>query len=272
MNSVSSIVPAANANAPLDDASKARLQKAVKDFEAIFVGYMLKSMRSGIPKSDMFGDSFGGDILDGMFDMEFAEQVSKYSNLGLGSSLYKNLTGEELPRTAHVTSEPVPPRPTGVPRTSRPHGSASASPGRSVRDRVEGYNDIIAKAAEAHGLDPGLIKAVMASESAGHADAWSSKNAKGLMQLIDSTAAAMGVKNVWDPKENISGGARYLRQMLDKFNGDVSLAVASYNAGAAAVEKHGGIPPYPETRGYVERVLQYWKAFGTNEGGAHGND
>ena len=97
----------------------------------------------------------------------------------------------------------------------------------------------------------------------------SDKDAKGLMQLIDSTATALGVRNVWDPAQNINGGTRYLSSLLAKFGGNVEQAVASYNAGPAAVEKYGGVPPYRETRAYVERVMNYLQYFQGREGGTH---
>jgi soluble lytic murein transglycosylase-like protein len=120
---------------------------------------------------------------------------------------------------------------------------------------------MIQQAAEQHSLDINLLKAIIATESGGKADATSNKNAKGLMQLIDSTAADMGVKDIWDPRENILGGAKYLRQLLDRFDGNLTLALASYNAGPTAVEKHGGIPPYKETREYVEKVMNQMHVF-----------
>jgi soluble lytic murein transglycosylase-like protein len=126
---------------------------------------------------------------------------------------------------------------------------------------VNTYAPYIAEAAEKHGIDRGLIKAVIAAESAGRAKARSARNAKGLMQLIDTTAADMGARDVWNPRENILAGARYLRQMLDRFGGDVGRALASYNAGPGAVERHGGIPPFRETREYVQRVMTYLTMF-----------
>ena len=112
----------------------------------------------------------------------------------------------------------------------------------------------IERAAEEAGVDPKLVAAVAWTESGFRTDAVSGSGARGLMQLMPATARGLGV-NPDDPTQNLAGGARYLAQQLDRF-GSVDLALAAYNAGPGAVAKHGGIPPYAETRGYVTRVLE----------------
>jgi soluble lytic murein transglycosylase-like protein len=103
-------------------------------------------------------------------------------------------------------------------------------------------------------LDPNLVLAVIAAESNFDPSARSYKDAQGLMQLIPATAERFGVKDVWDPEQNLRGGMAYLRWLLRHFDGDVWLALAGYNAGEQAVERYNGIPPYPETRDYVNRI------------------
>lgn len=110
-------------------------------------------------------------------------------------------------------------------------------------------------ASQKYGVDPKLALAVAQTESNMTADVVSSAGAVGVMQLMPDTARAMGVRNVYDPRENIDGGVKYLKQMLTTFNGDIEKAVAAYNAGPGAVTKYAGVPPYSETQAYVGKVL-----------------
>ncbi|MBW2269610.1 MAG: lytic transglycosylase domain-containing protein [Deltaproteobacteria bacterium] len=122
------------------------------------------------------------------------------------------------------------------------------------------YDGIIGLTAREHRVQPALVKAVIAAESNFDSEAVSHKGAQGLMQLMPSTAAALGVGDPFRPIENVRGGTAYLRQMLDRY-GDVERAVAAYNAGPTAVDRFGGIPPYRETRDYVRRVLAYYRHY-----------
>ena len=132
-------------------------------------------------------------------------------------------------------------------------GSSSSLRGFTTgSDQVDSY---IAEAAKHNGLDPLLIYSVMHQESSFKSRAISPKGARGLMQLMPGTAVRFGVTNIFDPQQNIEGGARYMKFLLDRFDGDLSLALAGYNAGEGAVEKYGWqIPPYSETQEYVRRI------------------
>jgi len=116
------------------------------------------------------------------------------------------------------------------------------------------FRDLIANAAERHGVSPNLVRAVIEVESNFEQRARSRKGAMGLMQLMPDTARQYAVANPYDPRSNIDAGTRHLRMLLDRF--DVSRALAAYNAGEGAVRRFGGIPPYPETRSYVRRILR----------------
>jgi soluble lytic murein transglycosylase-like protein len=116
---------------------------------------------------------------------------------------------------------------------------------------------IFARASSVYGIPEDLLKAVARAESGFDPNAVSRCGAVGVMQLMPGTARALGVSNSYDPEQNIMGGAKYLRQMLDEFGGDVELALAAYNAGPGAVRKYGGVPPYAETQNYVRVVSKY---------------
>lgn len=124
------------------------------------------------------------------------------------------------------------------------------------------YEDIIQEAAAEYDLDPNLIRAVMQAESAFHPFAVSRAGAEGLMQLMPELANEMSVSNSFDPRENIMGGAKYLKRLLDYHNGNIDLALASYNAGPGNVQRYGGIPPFRETQNYVARISSWYYGAG----------
>jgi hypothetical protein len=124
----------------------------------------------------------------------------------------------------------------------------------TVKLNTTDYVLMIEQAAKDHNIEPALLRALVHAESAFSANALSKQGAQGLTQLMPATAKELGVKNAFDPFDNVNGGAKYLAQMLKQFNGDTRLATAAYNAGPNAVKKYQGIPPYKETKVYVERV------------------
>ena len=128
------------------------------------------------------------------------------------------------------------------------------------------YHSIILAKAETYDIDPSLIKAVIETESNWDCMAISTKGAMGLMQLMPGTASDMNVRNPFNPEENIEGGTRYLKYLLERFQGDLTLALAAYNAGPNAVEKYGYVPPYSETRQYVSKVLSLYNGNASDYG------
>jgi soluble lytic murein transglycosylase-like protein len=124
----------------------------------------------------------------------------------------------------------------------------------------QAYDDIIVEAAAKYDMDANLIRAVMQAESAFHPFAVSRAGAEGLMQLMPALSDEMGVSNAFDPRDNIMGGVRYLKRLLDYHNGNLDLALASYNAGPGNVERYGGVPPFRETRIYIKTIKQIYAA------------
>lgn len=146
------------------------------------------------------------------------------------------------------------------PQPPRYTSSSLRSPSGEIADLIEYY-------AHDRGLSPRLVQAVIQIESAYDSRARSRKGAMGLMQLMPDTARLLRVSDPYDPAQNIRGGTLYLRRQLDRFDGDLTLALAAYNAGPTAVTDYGGVPPYPETRNYVRKVLSLYRGVGAPAAG-----
>jgi soluble lytic murein transglycosylase-like protein len=138
---------------------------------------------------------------------------------------------------------------------------------RMIRDNtapstVNGsYEELILAASGRHNVNADLIRAVIKAESDFRSNARSQKGAMGLMQLMPETARLHNVADAYDPGENVEGGVRHLKMLLERYQGDLQLSLAAYNAGSGAVEKHGGIPPFAETQEYVRRVLRFYDSY-----------
>ncbi len=276
------------------DAEKARLKKTTKEFESFFLYYMLKTMRETLTsdataKDAPLGGSMGKDTYQQMFDMEISRQMVRGGNRSLSEMLYNSMeklvtarykateTGNGNPVVgppkadeARRTPIDLNPTPQAVPvqeslhlkavkRSDKPNFAPIASRRTiTVTDPINSrFGKIISQAAQETNLKPSLIHSVIKAESGGDPYAVSGAGAKGLMQLADSTARDMGVRNPFDPKANVMGGAKYLRSLMDKYKGNLRLALAAYNAGPGTVEKHGGVPPFKETHDYIQRVTTY---------------
>ena len=141
--------------------------------------------------------------------------------------------------------------------------------GHSVYGALSGYmnkkeqlfHPIIIQVSIRHQIDPALVKAIIMAESGYNPKAISKRGAKGLMQLMPSTAQALGVEDIFNPKQNISGGVRYFKQLVKKFDGDIKLALAAYNAGSRNVRQYQGIPPFKSTQYYVKKVFKYYQLY-----------
>jgi len=164
--------------------------------------------------------------------------------LSPGQGSYIEFPPEEVSAVEFVPDPPAPPTPAAVP---------TANPGAklSPADLAE----MLAKAGDEHNLDVDLLASLVKAESGGNARAVSRTGARGLLQLMPSTAAGLGVSDSFEPRQNVRGGSAYLDALLIRYHDNMALALAAYNAGPAAVDKYHGIPPYHETQAYVARVI-----------------
>ncbi len=167
-----------------------------------------------------------------------------------GAVLYKYT---EENGVLHFSDEPLGERSVRIDMRSEIRSEISSS----LNNDIERIVDI--KSSQ-YNLDPSLIKAIIKVESNWNPSAVSPKGAKGLMQLMPGTSGLMSVNNPFDPEENIDGGIRYFKYLLKKFNGNIPVALAAYNAGPGKVKEYGKVPPYPETRIFVERILSIYKS------------
>jgi len=264
-------------------AEKARLRKATREFESFFIYQMLKTMRQTIPESSLSKDTpmsegLGKDTYTDIFDLEIARKATFGGHNSIAELLYRSMEKlvdvqfEQRPAAPEikplkppdppprelesVEAQPLPNRSASLREIRRPDPGLPVSTGRPAinHDPIMGrFGHLIDRAARENRLDSALIRAVIRAESNGDPQAVSPVGAKGLMQLVDSTAQDLNVRDPFDPAENIRAGSRYLRQLVDRF-GDLKLALAAYNAGPANVERHGGVPPFAETQAYVRRV------------------
>jgi soluble lytic murein transglycosylase-like protein len=180
----------------------------------------------------------------------------------VGAQVYK-LSGND--GTVHFTNAPTDPRY----RSLAGYSSGTAAGWLKLqRADTTRYGSEIKHASDRYGVPERLVHAVIRVESAFNPRAVSGKGAQGLMQLMPETASMLGVRNSFDPQQNIDGGVRHLRWLIDRFGNDVPLALAAYNAGEKAVINYRGIPPFPETRDYVTRVLHFYDGGTTPAGSA----
>lgn len=168
--------------------------------------------------------------------------------LSPGEGSYIEFPPEEVTAVEFVPDPPTPPTPAALPGTN-PIANSGAK--LSPADLAE----MLAKAGDEHNLDVDLLASLVKAESGGNTRAVSRTGARGLMQLMPSTAAGLGVSDSFEPRQNVRGGSAYLDALLTRYHDNMALALAAYNAGPAAVDKYHGIPPYHETQAYVARVI-----------------
>jgi Transglycosylase SLT domain len=186
--------------------------------------------------------------------------------LGADDSSFTDVPTEEITgfeKELLLPEAPQPPAvsPTAQPTRGRPARSGSALPAKPAVP----LTDVVASASAAYHLDPDLVNSVIHAESGFNAHAVSPKGARGLMQLMPGTANKLGVSDAFDPQDNVTGGSRYLRELLERYNFDLVKALAAYNAGPERVEQYQGVPPFRETRAYVAKIVHEYNKKKTAE-------
>lgn len=258
---------------------RAALKKSAQEFEGVFLNTLLKAMRQTVPVNDLFNGGGATKFYRQMHDAEIAKSLATgHAGMGIADMIVRQLSrdsgdGPDEPRVRQPELGPPSPKALsryreaiGVPpavTAGKTLANLAARQGTAVADTLNRFEKEISSAARLSDLDPALILSVVMEESGGDPDARSPKGALGLMQLMPDTASDLGVENRSDAAQNLHGGARYLAEMLAKYAGRLDLALAAYNAGPGTVDRLGGkIPPYAETRRYVNRVLERYEELG----------
>jgi soluble lytic murein transglycosylase-like protein len=236
------------------------IRNVAKQFEAMFASIMLKTMNESVERSSLVKKSMGESIFQDMLTDEYANKMAEGKGLGLADVLYRSIVKDKdaidavSGKIRDYNSKKYASK--ALQYTAGNFSNVKVlSIEENSKERMERLEPVIDKAAEKYGVSASLIKAVIKQESNGNASAVSKAGAKGVMQLMDGTARDMGVRNVFNPIENINGGTKYLKKMLDMFNGDEKLALAAYNAGPDTVKKWNDVPPYAETQKYVKTIM-----------------
>lgn len=257
------------AKSKYSEKDKIDLEKVARGFESIFMNMMFKEMRSAQLEDENGDGGFGSDTLLEYSNLMLTDQISNTgTGIGIAEKVYESMTGEKLPTKTVITPSEIFQQPISK---IIPNEIKLPTPDTKIVEngnflervgkRIDNYQQVITEASDKYNIPEELIKAVITAESAGKHNARSPVGAKGLMQLMDGTARDLGVSNSFDPRQNIMGGTKYLRQMLDRFEGNLTHAIAAYNAGPGNVTKHNGIPPFKETQNYVVKVKKYIQQF-----------
>ena len=229
----------------------AEIQQRIKDIENNFGGKVHGADFQTVLEKEMTKQP---DILKNIKPIEEFLAENKLQPVNENAAANAKKVSAALTERNAVETFELPEEDSGIYQTEL---VKSASSRRNENSSSNSTEEMIERAARKFGVESDLVKAVATAESNLNQGAISSVGAIGVMQLMPETAASLGV-DPYDKKQNIEGGVKYLRQMLDKFNGNVSHAVAAYNAGPGAVKKYGGVPPYSETQNYVGRVLDFY--------------
>ena len=208
---------------------------------------------------------FGMNIVSIIMTTVHAEQITIYRQND-GTALLTNMNKPEYHHLKVIQKNYYP---ESNVHTYKNYGATEAAVPKSYQQQQNNFDDLIQQASQQYGVSAGLIKAIMHTESGFNVHARSPVGAQGLMQLMPATARRFHVSDVYDPKQNIFAGTKYLSWLLKRFNGNMHLAIAAYNAGEGNIDKYGGIPPFRETQDYVRRVISRFQNLYTTGLSAH---
>jgi hypothetical protein len=240
-----------------DAAVESRAARAEIEFRAMLLRALLR------PLTDELLPEAGGPSAQGAGASGFGTSGADMYGFFLEEALAEHLATRwplptpDLSRPPEHRSVQDRPSKAAIPLATEPIALARRPEEATLPEPLEGQ---IQRAARLFALPDSLVRAVVMTESGGRADAVSPQGAVGLMQVMPGTAREMGVRDLQDPWENLYAGAKYLRRQIDRF-GNLTEALTAYNAGPGAVERHGGVPPYRETRAYVQKVLGWMRRF-----------
>ncbi len=256
------------------------LKKAATEFEAVFLNTLMKAMRRTVPDSKLFNSTGPTKFYQQMQDAEMAKAMATgHNQMGIAAMIvrqFKDTVSTEESSGVQQNHPPVNALPPVAMERYRQMGAVSSDvaqlmnlkllagqQGSAVADTLQRFEKEISTSARENGLDPALVLAVVMEESGGDPLAQSPKGAMGLMQLMPGTARDLGVVDATSPSQNVAGGSRYLSRMLQRYDGNLKLALAAYNAGPGNVDKAGRqVPNFPETQQYVERVMNRFRHLG----------
>jgi soluble lytic murein transglycosylase-like protein len=240
-----------------------RAQKVAQDFEAFFVNQLLGEMSKSINSNS----SNGNRIFKSMYYEEISKEIAKKSDFGIENILYNMIT-KNTPKQFNDVNNNFSVKKIqkdknlfgDIQKTEKNSYDEKKITSNNKNSNMSYIEKIVDEASKRYGVKKSTIMAIIEVESNFNSKAKSSVGAKGLMQLMDSTAEELGVKNVWSIRDNIMGGTKYYSQLQKKL-GDKKLALAAYNAGIGNIKKYGGIPPFKETQNYIGKVIAKEKAY-----------